>query len=328
MKPELVLPAYIGMRNPEPLFRFCEKVAEHDGDIEIDASAVKFIDVMGLTVLCALLSPLCACRNVSVIWMSVSIAAYLERMNFFEHCPVKGVEFYSTVPRSDLSRSLVEITSISSAHETNSTASRLAIALTGSMTGLLPKPISFDGGRDEFEAYCHPIEYALTELLDNAFTHARREGHFRSAVWVAAQLYNEDVVRIGVVDTGCGFLATLKGHPRRPKSDVEAIELALEPFISCNRDLGMYLESTNEGVGLTTTCNIAKAAGGGMTIVSGNARYSTMAGCSQFTGDASWPGVAISFGCKRALLPQTQPSKLLPALPESTNPAPTLRFSD
>lgn len=315
------------MRNPEPLFRFCEKIARHQGDIEIDASVVKFIDVMGLTVLSALLSPLCATRTVRINWLSVTIAAYLERMNFFKHCPVGGVEFSSTVTRSDLSRSLVEITSVSTS-DTGTTASLLAVALTGSMTGLRPQPADFYGAPDEFEAYCHPIQYALTEMLDNALTHALREGRFNASVYVAAQHYNEDLVRIGVADNGCGFFATLKGHPRKPNSDVEAIELALEPFVSCNRDMGPYGESTNEGVGLTTTCNIAKAAGGGMTIVSGNARWTTTGGGTEFASGAFWPGVAISFACKRALLPQTKPSQLLPTLPSTVSPPPNLRFTD
>jgi hypothetical protein len=328
-KKELLLPAYIGMRNPEQLFRFCSEVANTPGEIDIDASNVNFVDPMGLTVLAALLSPICATRRVRLQWLSVNVASYLDRMDFFAHCPVEGVEVPLHVARADLSRSLVEITSVTNAHETDSTAIRLATALTGGMTGLQPGPADFNSGQGEFEKYSHPIEYALTELMDNALTHARREGRIDAAVWVAAQYYSEDRVRIGIVDNGCGFLGSLSPHERlQPKTHRAAIELALEPFISCNRDMGPFAESENEGVGLTTTRRISEEAGGGMTIVSGNAKFTTGAGGAEFKSGAFWPGVAISFVCKRNLLPTVNPSALLPELPDTVHPAPNLRFSD
>ena len=326
---ELVLPSYIGMRNLEALFKFCAEVANTNGDIDIDASKVNFIDPMGLTVLTALLGPVCAARTVHLSWLSVNIASYLDRMDFFTHCPVKGVELSASVTRNDLTRSLVEVTSVTDAHETDSTAIRLATALTGSMTGLHRLPVKFNDGQDPFEKFSHPIKYALTELLDNALTHARREGRFEAAVWVAAQYYNNGLVRIGVADNGCGFLTTLFSHQRLArKTHQAAIELALEPFVSCNRDMGRFVESENQGVGLTTTRRISEFAGGGMTIVSGNAKFATGSGGAEFKSGAFWPGVAISFVCKRDLLPLTNPSALLPELPMAAHPVPNLRFAD
>ena len=328
-KNELLLPDYIGVRNLEALFRFCAEVANTHGDIDIDARNVNFIDPMGLTVLTALLYPLCAVRTLRMIWLSVNIASYLDRMDFFKHCPIEGVELSAHVTRSDLRRSLVEVTSVTDAHETDSTAIRLAAALTGGMTGLQRLPVDFNHGQDPFEKYSHPIEYALTELLDNALTHARREGRSDAAVWVAAQYYSEDLVRIGVADNGCGFLATLSNHERLARQTHRAaIELALEPFVSCNRDMGPFAQSENQGVGLTTTRRISEVAGGGMTIVSGNAKFATRGGGAEFKSGAFWPGVAISFVCKRNLLPSTNPSALLPELPTTVHPVPDLRFAD
>lgn len=317
------------MRNLEPLFRFCSEVKNVYSDINIDGRKVNFIDPMGLTVLAALLSPICATRTVRMQWLSVSVASYLDRMDFFKHCPMEGVEVAPGVHRNDLKNSLVEITTVANAHETDITASRLATALTGGMTGLKRLPVEFNRGTDEFEKYCHPIEYSLTELLDNSLTHARREGRPDAAVWVAAQYYSEDLVRIGIADNGCGILATLSTHERLlHQTHRAAIELALEPFVSCNRHMGLYAETTNQGVGLTTTCSISQAAGGGMTIVSGNAKFATGSGGAEFKSGAFWQGVAISFVCKRAMLPFTNPSALLPELPATTVPPPDLRFSD
>lgn len=93
---------------------------------------------------------------------------------------------------------------------------------------------------------------------------------------MAAQYY-KDVqtggrVQVAVVDNGCGFLATLLNHPALPeKTHDAAIRTALRPKVSCNRDMGPFGESVNEGVGLTTTVRISKATGGAVHIVSGDA---------------------------------------------------------
>lgn len=325
---EFKLPKYIGVRNLEPLFEFCTEVASSNGDVVIDARAVTFIDPMGLTVLTALLSPMCQTRKVDMVWLDVRIASYLQRMNFFNHCPVGRVEIPNH-SRSDLKKSLVELTLVNSAHETDATAMRLATALTGCMTGLSPQPVDFHAPVGDFDRYNHPIQYALNELLDNSLTHARRMGRASASVWVAAQYYSEDTVRIGVADNGCGFLATLSNHIQLThKTHAAAIALALEPFVSCNRDMGPFAMSENQGVGLTTTRRISEKAGGGMTIVSGNAKVSTGGDAQQFKSDAFWSGVAISFVCKRDLLPQIVPSDLLPDLPPSQAPGPALRFTD
>jgi two-component sensor histidine kinase len=331
VKKSFRLPSYVGTRNTDQLFEFCTAVQNHPGELEIDARDVKFLDPLGLAVLAALLSPRCAYQTVSLNWLSVKIAAYLDRMDFFTHCPVQGVYVPHGATRNDLRRTLVEITPVTAAWETDQTANRLATALTGQMTGLnQPKTIDFNDPQSEFDSFNRPIQYALNELLDNSLTHARREGRAGASVWVAAQHYQaEDDVRIAVVDDGCGFLATLVNHPELTvKSHMAAIELALKPFISCNRDAGIFAGSVNEGVGLTITRNISEAAGGGMMIVSGDGRFTTGRGGTTFKSPVCWSGVAISFVCKRSGLPGTNPSMFLPTLPESSTPAPNLRFSD
>jgi hypothetical protein len=75
-------------------------------------------------------------------------------------------------------------------------------------------------------------------------------------------------------DTGCGFLNTLRGHQDlREETHFAAIVTALKPLVSCNRDLGIRRDSTNEGVGLTTVCRIAERAHGRTLIVSGDSFY-------------------------------------------------------
>ena len=333
MKKSLVLPAFVGARNIEGLFRFCTDLANSHGDLEIDASHVGFIDPFGLAVLTAALSPICNTRSVRIVWLQVNIASFLKRMHFFAHCPVDGVE--AGDEGSDRHNSVVEVMKVGNAHETDDAAERLATALTGSITGShSSQPVDFQHGPSAFDRYHRPLAYAFTELLDNALTHARREGRRDAVVWVAAHHYPDDadgagLVRIGVADNGCGFLATLATHPQlKAQSHRAAIELALQPFISCNRDIGPFAKSANEGVGLTTTYAIAQAANGGMTLISGNGRYTSGRGGSDMPPPAFWPGVAISFVCRRNLLPLISPSDLLPEIPANEHPQPNLRFAD
>jgi hypothetical protein len=154
----------------------------------------------------------------------------------------------------------------------------------------------------------------LSELLENAMTHARRQGYRDACVWVASQYYpSSGMIRLGVVDNGCGFLATLRSHPDlRLETHHEAILTALRPRISCNRDLRMGMESVNQGVGLTTTCRIAEHAGGRLVIVSGNAVHGTSGESGIISGGAVWQGVAIAMECRRNKLPGIRFRELLP----------------
>lgn len=130
---------------------------------------------------------------------------------------------------------------------------------------------------------------------------------------------------MGIVDTGCGFLETLRSHPSlRINSDYGAILAALKPRISCNRDLLAGLESTNQGVGLTTTSRIFASANGSMVIASGDAVHRTGGRSGAVTSGARWQGVAIALQCRRANLSQVRVRESLPPL-EDTGPV-KLRF--
>ena len=70
-------------------------------------------------------------------------------------------------------------------------------------------------------------------------------------------------------------------HPElQEKTHAAAIRTALKPKVGCNRDIGPFGESVNEGVGLTTTVRIAKATGGDVHIVSGDTLFLDGGGCN------------------------------------------------
>jgi hypothetical protein len=326
---ELKLPAIIGTRRLPDLYALCGEVLRSDDpEIILDASEVGFIDPHGLAVLGALLSPMKE-RRIAMPWLSVDHAGYLDRMDFFKHCEISDVEIPDW-KRYDHPERLVELTCITDAGETESVANKLADAITGQLTDADPRePWNPDTGKNQYDRYRHPIWYSLSELLENAVTHARLHGRAKANVWVAAQFYQKNnEVKLSVVDNGCGFLSTLRGHPElKDWTHMAAIRTALKPMVSCNRDSPYDLGHGNQGVGLTTTMKIANAARGRLMIASGNAYVETgkMKG-SLLTNDGQWDGVAIAFSCRRHALPAVNLHNLLPRT-EGVDPL-TLTFID
>lgn len=312
---KLTMPKTLGTRDPSALFALCTKVKQTEGDIVFDASQLEFIDPLGLAVLGALLQPL-RDRSISIHWLAVGVASYLERMNFFNQCPILGVEIPENA-RNDKRLSLVELTCITSSLEIDFIADQLATALTGHLTQADPaEEYDMDTGPNKYSRFKDPINYALSELMENSLTHAKRNDHRNAAVWVAAQYYEKSkIVRIAVVDNGCGMLSTLKNHAELTEQTHSAAILAsLKPRVSCNRDGGLTDDQGNQGVGLTTSSRIAGSAAGGLIITSGNGHIGTGNFHNQppLHGDGHWNGVAISFSCQRHLLPAIRVHELLP----------------
>lgn len=312
------LPRVFGVRNLDGVFEVCQSVQNIRGAVTLDGSLMSFVDPLGIAVLGALLEPKRDERPVRLVWLSTDVGNYLERMEVLNRCGIEGVET-NCVVKNDLAATLVELTRVSHEHEVDEAAARLATAVAGKLTTADPAgPKNEATGLTQFDSFRHPIRYALSELLLNALSHAKREGRSDAAVWVAAQYYKkEGEVQLGVVDNGCGFLSTLMNSPKlRTKTHLAAIPTALEPFVSCNPDRGDGSGTSNRGVGLTTTYRIAAATRGGLVIVSGNAAAIAERHVRTFTlkEGAYWDGVAILMKCRRAQLPTVNIPQLLPPI--------------
>jgi signal transduction histidine kinase len=124
-----------------------------------------------------------------------------------------------------------------------------------------------------------PLGYVITELLDNSLNHARASGFGHARAWVAAQYYRVgDLLRVAVVDDGCGFLESLKHHPAlRPKTHQNAISMAFQPFFSCKKDVGVFRDATHQGIGLTVCRDLCLRANGQISAASGTAWLSSPA---------------------------------------------------
>jgi|GEM_PF-731685 len=338
----LELPEMVGVKHIVPLMAALSQVRTSPGDIELDCSRVKFLDPLGITTLAAAVKEaLAKGRRVSMPWLATTTTSYLERMNFFVDMDIGAVDVPKHRNRTDQRGNLLEITRIVESGQSEAVADQLAAAIVTMIIGRGQKPFNFQVPDTEYDQYYRPLRYALSELIENALTHARRKGAFNSSVWVAAQYYKDahtgGRVHVAVVDNGCGFLATLQNHPALPeKTHGAAIRTALKPKVSCNRDIGPFGEIVNEGVGLTTTVLISKATGGDIHIVSGNALLMEGGLASKKRRDqvrtlqGEWGGVAISatFLCQN--LPSINIPKLLPPVePEKhAKPLVALRFDD
>lgn len=338
----LTLPETLAVKHIVPLMAVLSQVRTSPGNVELDCSKVKFVDPLGITVLAAAIKEaLAQGRRISMPWLARTTTSYLERMNFFLDMKIDAVDIPKNRIRTDQRGNLLEITHMVDSGKSEAVADQLASAIVTMIIGRGQKPINFQVPDTEYDQYYRPLRYALSELIENALTHARRKGAFNSSVWVAAQYYKDAQtggrVQVAVVDNGCGFLATLLNHPElQEKTHGAAIRTALKPKVSCNRDIGPFGESVNEGVGLTTTVLISQATGGDVHIISGDAMLLgggvAMAKrrdrVQALTGE--WNGVAISatFICQK--LPFINIPDLLPPV-EQAKHAKTpiaLRFDD
>jgi hypothetical protein len=225
----VALPSNVGVNNLPSLIEALSLVLMGDGDVELDCANVNFIDPLGMTVLAAALEPLNKRRRISMPWLKTTTAGYLERMDFFNGIAVDGVNIPQNRVRNDQRSNLLEITRVTDSSKSEEVADRLATAIVGKILGRGPKPFDFHSPDTEYDQYYRPLRYALSELLENALTHAKREGAFKASVWVAAQYYKDQAgrIQVAVVDNGCGFLATLQNHLWRSRKLTHQCSLEL-----------------------------------------------------------------------------------------------------
>jgi len=319
------LPAFFHASDATACLKACHDLMACTEPV-VDASQLVFVDPFGICLLGATFCRLRALgRTVRVINLNPSLAAYLTRMDLFDDVVLDGCA-PAVMARHDQRHALVELTRLTEHGDVDQAANRLSKALVGQLPNIdmtaAPDEMT---GMTPAETYQEPLQYALSELLENALTHARRAGRRDASVWVASQYYPKaGLIRCAVVDDGCGFLETLRTHRELlAPTHLAAILAAMRPRVSCNREVGVSSDSINQGVGLTTTCRIAEAAGGGLIIVSGDAVHSTYASSRDHTCDY-WQGVAISLTCQRQRLPDVRFRDLLP--PRDGRPLPPLRF--
>lgn len=328
----LVCPALLTVNQADSLIGLCGAALAADDDVLLDARGLRFADPFGMALLGATFYMLQARgQTVRVSGLADAVSSYLQRMDVFadvqlvDCAPAHGI-------RRDRRDALVELTRIDKSTDIDSIANQLADALVGRMPDIDPsEPYDDITGMNTADRLTIPLSYALTELLNNALSHARRQHHDDARVWVASQYYRKDHrIQLAVVDNGCGMLATLREHVALAgyarKTDHAAILAALHPRVSCNRDLGVFKDSVNQGVGLTTTARIAARAAGRLVVVSGAGIHDPLGRSGRMAPGVRWSGVAIALECRREALKEVRFQELLPPVEDA--PPLNLRFED
>lgn len=324
-----VLPSSFGARAAGDAIAACEAITDGNEIVAVvDCAQLRFVDPFGIALLGATFHAVTnQGRQIQVLNLSPDLQGYLTRMDLFKGVQLVGAAPVSGGTRHNRSSDLVELTCLDDKNQVDDAAFRLAKTIIGKLDGVDPnEPPDEMTCMNTWDRMVEPIQYALSELLENALTHARRGGYASAKVWVASQYYPRSrAIHLGVVDDGCGFLRSLEKHPElKHLRHHDAILLALRPRISCNRDLWLNQESVNQGVGLTTTCRLAEKSGGRLVLVSGSARHDTSGRSGDLPYDAHWQGVAIALECRRDWLSKFRISELLPPL--DAKPPVTLRF--
>lgn len=318
----ITLPKFITHRELANLLDIWSKTSSVvDGEVDIDCSRLIWVDPVGLCVLRFWLKSL-EDRFVAVnlIGLNLDIEAYMRRMNLLDDAPnLRFEDRTAGYARKNLTDSLVELRNVTRSDETDASAARIARTIVAQIPDLSSTPDPAGMRPSEVERADSSVAYVFTELLDNALTHGRSQGYRHAHAKVAAQFVRKRKrLQIAIVDDGCGLLQSLRGHPRLQDQDshIDAIKLALEPRVSCNRDLRYARDSVNQGVGLTVSTRLALATGGEFTIYSGDAAYTESPnGRSTSWRTAGWSGtcVAIEFCSER--LTAVEVSEIVKALP-------------
>lgn len=208
--------------------------------IHIDLQGVTFVYPSALTLLTATILDLRHRRfEVSITRpQAINVDNYLTRMNFYE---LANIHSEYPWPRRDPSGRFRELAQIQDEKEVNEAA--------GDMFRIIQQNIEGIGHiRDA-------LSYALLEVVENVFHHARSPIH---AV-VCAQSYPQlRQVELAVADTGRGISASLRDNPKllnRFRTDTEAIQLAVQPKVTGR-------PSNNAGEGLFFTLEFIKQNGG------------------------------------------------------------------
>ncbi len=238
--------------------------------VEINAADLITAEPVALCILAAALARLERRRQRAIVRnVSPRVKEALERMDVLAPWLREAEDNDRGPPQAP-----IQARRVSSIKEANAIANALARAIASFVPEEdLAALLEDDPDLRRYRAVEQPVGYVMTELLDNALSHSRAGGFRHSSAWIAAQYYPAgDLMRVCVLDDGCGFLRTLREHPKVvPKTDLVAVEAAFQPFLSCKRDVRVFRDSTHQGIGLTVCRDLCLLAEGSIQAISGRA---------------------------------------------------------
>lgn len=218
-----------------------------DKDIVLDFNENEFVFPSGLVGLSCLITKLkFDFENIKITSKhdNCDIITYWDRMNFFNVHKIKK-------PKTNYNP-----------NEPNGRFCELIIVKQEEETDTISKKLTNTLGLETGSNSWKVINYIITEALNNICQHSRSVGY------VASQYYkSNDIIRISIGDSGIGLRESL--HQYKPKTDKEAIEMALKPCVTGNYPYPGQSQMRNRGVGLTGIERFVKDSEGDFLIWSG-----------------------------------------------------------
>jgi signal transduction histidine kinase len=150
--------------------------------------------------------------------------------------------------------------------------------LAGYIARFIPKEDKEEMVHDQYGLLIHhaiqpALAHVLSELVDNVFSHAATAQFPNPHAYVAVQSYpTGDLLRVAVVDDGCGLQGSLRALDEDPpKNHFDAATRAFQPFVSSKGARSMYAERRHMGLGLPVCREICQQLGGRIYAATGNA---------------------------------------------------------
>lgn len=287
------LPRLLLTANASTIAKVCAEINEVSDPVVCDASELRAAEPLALCAVAATLAHMQRFgRRVSVIGLQQWLKQHLQRLDILSHS-LHAADEQST-STNEATRSL-HAYRIRDVRDGNT----IGNALAQTVASLIPLPYVRHSERPR--PVCHPLTiplaYLFTELIDNAFSHGRARGYTHGTVWTSAQYFPpRGLIRLAVVDDGCGFHATLQGRRDLDlNSHADSIRAAFRPHVSCKRDVGLFADSVHQGLGLTICRDLATRASGTIAVLSGNAWISNPE-CTDEIAKATvfWQGSIVS----------------------------------
>jgi hypothetical protein len=321
------LPQVLTDADPRAVLAVCESIRDsRDPELFIDASRLISIHPTSVCLLAAAIQGVAdGGRTICVRGMPSDVQSVFESVQcpaLWERPQQDSAAHYAAPTRAHLIRDLL-------------TANEAANAVAAHIAQFIPSEDRHEVLHDSYGARIHhaiqpALGYVLTELVDNVLSHSRTEGFPHAAAWVAAQYYSAgDLVRVAVVDDGCGLHGSLRGlDSGAPNNHFDAARLAFSPHVSSKGRLMIYQDRRHAGIGLSVCREIGRKLGGQIYSVSGDAwiRNPGLLDSEESHRIPFWQGTAICLELRRRA---ATPGTLAEALTRfQGDPALRVQFED
>lgn len=318
---QITVPARLCSGPSAPLFELQAVTKSFTGqNIILDCSKLNYVDPLGLCVLHHWFQDLEGQGiTVELRDMSYDAESWLRRMDVFSG--LRNLVFEdrtSQNQRNDHAGNLIEVRCVDSLDQIDIVAAEIASAIVKDVPDMSWETV--DGMQpSEADKVSTELEYLFSELLNNALAHGRLRGYPDAHAKVSAQYYPKvGRLRIAIVDNGCGLLQTLQAHEKMDGEQTcfKAIQIALEPTVSCNREQGLRTDAKNQGFGLTIVTRMALDTGGLVAIFSGDGRLKQSGdGEPEMSPMHNWQGTAVYLEFDRKALSKINRAKIAQSMP-------------